>query len=156
VQEYISLSQQPCTSGTKDDDPILNHHFSLCCIRYNVRMWTELRWPSDSLLKNEILMLVIMKANSLLGQDATQSRNSYRTARNQVTEGIFFKAINIWAPAMVGNFVTSKTTTSFTFILVINQLYAQNLFYNKFNLCLYMFRAPCAHRQEVKIVLYSL
>ena len=22
--------------------------------------------------------------------------------------------------------------------------------------CLYMFRAPCAHRQEVKIVLYSL
>ena len=42
------------------------------------------------------------------------------------------------------------------FILVINQLYAQNLFYNKFISCLYMFRAPCAHRQEVKIVLYSL
>ena len=42
------------------------------------------------------------------------------------------------------------------FILVINQLYAQNLFYSKFISCLYMFRAPCAHRQEVKIVLYSL
>ena len=42
------------------------------------------------------------------------------------------------------------------FILVINQLDAQNLFYNKFISCLYMFRAPCAHRQEVKIVLYSL
>ena len=42
------------------------------------------------------------------------------------------------------------------FILVINQLDAQNLFYNKFILRLYMFRAPCAHRQEVKIVLYSL
>jgi len=28
--------------------------------------------------------------------------------------------------------------------------------YNKFISCLYMFRAPCAHRQEVKIVLYSL
>ena len=41
------------------------------------------------------------------------------------------------------------------FILVINQLDAQNLFYNKFISCLYMFRAPCAHRQEVKIVLYS-
>ena len=37
------------------------------------------------------------------------------------------------------------------FILVINQLDAQNLFYNKFISCLYMFRAPCAHRQEVKI-----
>ena len=41
-------------------------------------------------------------------------------------------------------------------ILVINQLDAQNLFYNKFISCLYMFRAPCAHRQEVKIVLHSL
>ena len=42
------------------------------------------------------------------------------------------------------------------FIFVINQLDAQNLFYNKFIICLYMFRALCAHRQEVKIVLYSL
>ena len=42
------------------------------------------------------------------------------------------------------------------FILVINQLDAQNLFYNKFVSCFYMFRAPCAHRQEVKIVLYSI
>ena len=42
------------------------------------------------------------------------------------------------------------------FILVINQLDAQNLLYNKFISCLYMFRVPCAHRQEVKIVLYSL
>jgi len=30
------------------------------------------------------------------------------------------------------------------------------LFYNKFTSCLEMFRASCAHRQEVKIVLYSL
>jgi hypothetical protein len=42
------------------------------------------------------------------------------------------------------------------FILVINQLDAQNLFYSKFMSCLYMFRAPCAHHQEVRIVLYSL
>ena len=42
------------------------------------------------------------------------------------------------------------------FTLVINQLDAQNLFYNKFISCLYMFRAPRAHRQEIKIVLYSL
>ena len=42
------------------------------------------------------------------------------------------------------------------FFLVINQLNAQNLFYSKFISCLYMFWAPCAHRQEVKIVLYSL
>jgi len=44
----------------------------------------------------------------------------------------------------------------YLFILVINQLDAQNLFYNKFISCLHMFRATCAHRQEVKIVLYSL
>ena len=42
------------------------------------------------------------------------------------------------------------------FILVINQLAAQNLFYNKFISCLCMFRAPCAHRQEVRIALCSL
>ena len=44
----------------------------------------------------------------------------------------------------------------FTFILIINQLDAQNLFYNMFISYLYIFRAPCAHRQGVKIVLYSL
>jgi len=42
------------------------------------------------------------------------------------------------------------------FILVINQLDAQNLFYSKFISCLYMFQAPCACHQEVKIILYSL
>ena len=47
-------------------------------------------------------------------------------------------------------------STNFFFILVINQLDAQNLFYNKFISCRYMFRAPCAHCQEVKIALYSL
>jgi len=30
------------------------------------------------------------------------------------------------------------------------------LFYNNFITCLYMFRALCAHHQEVKAVLYSL
>jgi len=30
------------------------------------------------------------------------------------------------------------------------------LFYNKFIICLYMFRALCAHHQEVKIVLCSI
>ena len=30
------------------------------------------------------------------------------------------------------------------------------LFYNAFIIFLYMFRAPCAHQQEVKIVLYSI
>jgi len=30
------------------------------------------------------------------------------------------------------------------------------LFYNKFIIFLYMFRALCAHHQEVKIVLYSV
>jgi len=39
------------------------------------------------------------------------------------------------------------------FILVINQLYEPIfLFCNKFVSCLYMFRAPCAYHQEVKIV----
>jgi len=46
------------------------------------------------------------------------------------------------------NFIESNyvATLSILFILVINQLDAQNLLYNKFISCLYMFRAPCAHR----------
>ena len=32
----------------------------------------------------------------------------------------------------------------------------KSLFYNKFIICLYMFRALCVHHQEVKIVLYSI
>jgi hypothetical protein len=52
--------------------------------------------------------------------------------------------------------VIAPSLTHRMFILVINQLDAQNLFYNNFISSLYMFRAPCAHRQEVKIVLYSL
>ena len=54
------------------------------------------------------------------------------------------------------NFDVLLTMHLSTFILLINQLDAQNLFYSKFISCLYMFRAPCAHRQDVKIVLYSL
>ena len=42
------------------------------------------------------------------------------------------------------------------FSSVINQLMHKFLFYNKFIICLYMFRALCAHHQEVKIVLYSM
>jgi len=48
------------------------------------------------------------------------------------------------------DFDTLLTVHISIFILVINQLDAQNLFYNKFISCLYMFRASCAHRQEVK------
>jgi len=32
----------------------------------------------------------------------------------------------------------------------------KTLFYNKIIICLYMFRALCAHHQDVKIVLYSI
>ena len=49
-----------------------------------------------------------------------------------------------------------QTNINKIFILVINLLDKKNLFYNKFISCLYMFRAPCAHRHEVKILLPSL
>ena len=48
-------------------------------------------------------------------------------------------------------------TVHFSIILVINQLETKRiLFYKKLILCLYMFRAPCAHHQEFKTVLYSI
>ena len=45
-----------------------------------------------------------------------------------------------------------KGNTGESIILVINQLNVQILVYTKFNIFLYMFRALCAHHQEVKIV----
>ena len=43
------------------------------------------------------------------------------------------------------------------FISAINQLYVQIFWFTiSFISCLYMFRAPCAHHQEVKIALHSL
>ena len=60
--------------------------------------------------------------------------------------------IIVWVSCVENRLISESISI---FILVINQLDAQNLFYNKFISCLYMFRAPCAHRQEVKIVLYS-
>ena len=56
------------------------------------------------------------------------------------------------------NFVQSfdvLLTKHLSIILVIDQL-NEFFFYNKFIILLYMFRALCAHHQEVKIVLYSI
>ena len=65
--------------------------------------------------------------------------------------------IYIYIHTYIGDFFYVLLTVHLgIFILVINQLDAQNLFCNKFISCFYVFRAPCAHRQEVKIVLYSL
>jgi hypothetical protein len=54
-----------------------------------------------------------------------------------------------------GRFSYQLVRLSDLFIPVINQLDAQNLFYNTFISRLYMFRAR-AHHQEVKIVSHSL
>jgi len=43
-----------------------------------------------------------------------------------------------------GYFDVLLTVNFSIFILVINQLDAQNLFFSKFISCLYVFRAPCA------------
>jgi len=45
------------------------------------------------------------------------------------------------------NFDVLLTVHFSVFILAVNQLDAQNLFYNEFISCLYMFREPCAQRQ---------
>jgi len=54
------------------------------------------------------------------------------------------------------NFDVLLTVHLSIFILVINQLDAQNFCFTISISCLYMFRALCAHHQEVKTVLYSL
>ena len=47
-------------------------------------------------------------------------------------------------------------TVRLSIILVIILYNAEIPFYNKFTKLLYMFRALCAHHQEVKFVIYSI
>ena len=47
-------------------------------------------------------------------------------------------------------------TVRLSIILVFILINAENIFYNKFAILLYMFGALCAHDREVKIVLYSI
>ena len=68
----------------------------------------------------------------------------------------FTTCANAYSVTVLPDFDVLLTVHLSIFILIINQLDAQNLFYDKFISCLYVFRAPFAHRQEVKIVLYSL
>ena len=77
--------------------------------------------------------------------------NQMHTYYNFISQSIFYVLGALKAHHQEANFFYVLLTVHLSiFILVINQLYAQNLFYNKFISCLYMFRAPCAHRQEIK------
>jgi len=58
--------------------------------------------------------------------------------------------------SLCSDFFDVLLTVHLSIILAISQINAQNLLYNKFIIRLYMFRALCAHHQEVKIVLYSI
>jgi len=69
---------------------------------------------------------------------------------------MYIYAIAKWEVNPCNNFDVLLTVRLNIFILVVNQLDAQNLFYNKFISSLYMFRESYAHRQEVKILLHSL
>ena len=53
-------------------------------------------------------------------------------------------------------YYNKKDTTNYLFILVFNQLDAQNLFHNKFYFMPLHVSSTCAHHQEVKIALHSL
>jgi hypothetical protein len=55
----------------------------------------------------------------------------------------------------IGQTFLCLLTVHLSITLVLNLLH-KFLFYNKFIICLYMFRALCAHHQEVKIVLKGM
>ena len=82
----------------------------------------------------------------------------HTVSRNrEIILGRFHLPIKTTAAATRTIITTIRTTTisPSRVILVIKQSDAQKLFYNKFIKCLCMFRALCAHHQEVRIVLYS-
>ena len=73
------------------------------------------------------------------------------TLYQAVLTGILVTSTNLDLKLFFFFFYVLLTVHLSIFILVVNQLHAQNLFYNKFISCVYMFRAPCTHRQEAKL-----
>jgi len=66
-----------------------------------------------------------------------------------------FKSSRSHNPLKLWRFDVLLTVYLSIFILVFNQLDAQNLFYNKFYFTPLHVSSTCAHHQEVKIALYS-
>jgi len=63
--------------------------------------------------------------------------------------------LNFACSTVEKNFDVLLTVHLTIFILVNNQLDAQNLFYNKFISYPYMFRAPCAHHKIFDLLTMS-
>jgi len=101
-------------------------------------------------------------ASQCCSHEANRPLHICRTIRTQgyvqrvPTAALFFTAGVHKIRVHLADFDVLLTVHLSIFILVVKQIDAQNLFYSKFISCLYMFRAPCAHRQKIKIVLYSL
>jgi len=68
----------------------------------------------------------------------------------------FLNSYNIYNNTITNHQYTALFITTATFILVFNQLDAQNLFYSKFYFTPLHVSSTCAHHQEIKIALYSL
>ena len=81
-------------------------------------------------------------------------KRQYASFRNTILSVLCRDTVSAYLQNHMMSYVSQNIIQ--VFILVISQLDSQNLFFNKFISCLYMFRAPCAHRQEVKIVLHGL
>ena len=80
---------------------------------------------------------------------------THQETQNYIQEGLNFQFSHLYsAEWKIFLYLDVLLTVRLSIILVINQLSV--LFYNKFIICLYMFRALCAHHQEVKIILYKI
>ena len=81
----------------------------------------------------------------------------YHTTPVKVSANIHTAILKVWSVLKKRRSWPYVITANVTaIILIINQINTQFLFYNKFIICLYKFRALCAHHQQVKTVLYSI
>ena len=137
--QYTSLNTQRviCTSDKSCAEYLLLTTHQI--LTFIILAWTQCNIPVDFIIAYKMSLKVIYKTLQ------------YQLSCISLIISCYILQLNCHHQGADTNI--AKTYSNKIFILVINQLDAQNQFSNKFISCLYMFRAPCAHHQEVKIVL---
>ena len=163
--------------GWREDKFLIHFFASLCLLRYQLSvMWITLTvfWVCWSCWRDVSKGLHFYGSNQIIAakiffKPGTRSvrwrllrqRTKTGTEKWKLRKVLFFFCyatgfISAFYATCNLNFCVLLTVQLSIFVLIFNQLDAQNLFYNKFYFMPLHVSSTCAHHQEVKIALHSL
>jgi len=137
AQRVLKMDRSRPSSGTQlTHYHKLNVSYDLCgtAFIFQLRFWYARSWTQQG-------------TYNCISRKYRVIKKSLYTWRLQYSYQILIDDFKMANTIYVGNVLTNY---------VVTNLMHKFLFYNKFIICLYMFRALCAHHQALKIVLYSI